>query len=182
MLITRYSSLFNIAVQEAKQSRCGYKHGAVLFSKKNKIIGKGCNSDDRNYYKKGLYPSIHAEIDCIKRSFLDKPRKRCRKRLKIMVVRVNKSGDVISSKPCSSCVKHLLRYPMIKDIIYSTKLGKLKIMKLSKVNMNDTGYSYGVVLSYYKVNKDKCKNSIIKLRLLLNTNSPEHRDKLKKVF
>lgn len=80
--------------QEAwKSGHRRYKHAAALISKKGEIIAISANRD-----------GIHAEIAAIRRWMNQNERhKRSMKIDYLISVRINKSGNFVNAKPCSSC-------------------------------------------------------------------------------
>ena len=84
--------------------------------------------------------STHAEIDAFKKLKINHDKKKNIKNLNLVVIRVNKSGELCESKPCIHCMNYLNKniYSKgyrIKNIIYSTKNSKIvkkKFMYLLK--------------------------------------------------
>jgi len=74
------SILVQRAISMSMHSKMSERHGAVLFEKKNKIVGKGFNHSDRTSVAKFnnlIVPAIHAEFDAIMRSSIMRHRKKC---------------------------------------------------------------------------------------------------------
>jgi len=121
------ANIVKIAKREALRSNDRHKIGAVIFGKKV-IISKGHNCKQRG--AKSLLPifqkrpkSIHAEVAAILRA------KQPLYRFNLLVVRVNRFGELRLAKPCDYCMAYL-NYVGIKTIIYSTNTGKLERIKL----------------------------------------------------
>jgi len=107
----------------AKKSKCRQKHGSVIF-KKNRIISKGFNKYKTHPKAKNhRFPSIHAEIDAILKANIDMLRGSS-----IMVVRINKEGNFMNSKPCNQCLDEINRLG-IKHVIYSTPEGITEVIR-----------------------------------------------------
>jgi len=105
------------AVKAATDSEYKIQVGSVIFDGK-KILSVGCNGI-RNHRK--LHPkfqkfpgsgSIHAEIDAILKA------RRDLKGMSLLVVRINKQGKLMLSKPCSNCIEYL-NHVGIKNVYYS---------------------------------------------------------------
>lgn len=58
-------SLLNEAIQLAKKSQMGQRHGAILISS-GAVFGRGTNSSDRSQYGKIVFPGAHAELNAIR--------------------------------------------------------------------------------------------------------------------
>lgn len=58
-------TLLNEAIQFARKSPMGQRHGAILFSS-GAIFGRGTNSSDRSQYGKVTFPGAHAELNAIR--------------------------------------------------------------------------------------------------------------------
>lgn len=96
-------------------------HVSVLF-RGGKLLGLGYNSARSRYAKKNTV-SLHAEVDAL---FHTKERKR----LKILVIRIDRCGKLANSCPCLHCLRFLLSYG-IKKISYST--GNANEIKTSRL-------------------------------------------------
>ncbi len=102
----------------ASNSPVKYKHSAALLQG-NKVITVGNNKHlDIKYNNEGIKISIHAEIDCMSN---------CKnvKGLDLIVIRVNKKGELRNSKPCQECLEKL-RKKGIRNVIYSNDLEELE--------------------------------------------------------
>jgi len=115
----------------AKQNRNTnnkFFHFAFAY-KKNNLLAIGQNNPNKTHtsaYRiakkfkiNERYPYLHAETDLISRLwgkyYIDSS-------LKIVVVRLNKNGDLRNSKPCSKCQK-ILNALDIKQVYWSTENG-----------------------------------------------------------
>lgn len=95
-------------------------HGNHIIKK----VSSGENSD-REYWSGCCY-GRHAEIDAIQH--LTHNRKiKPRKKISLIVIRINKLGILRNSKPCSKCIELLSnnRYFKIKRIYYSNENGDI---------------------------------------------------------
>lgn len=167
----KFNQLLNVAVEQARMSPLSFKHGAILFMGR-KIYSRGFNYDDRNYASGQVFPSIHAEVDCVLKSVLNTPKgRKCRKKFRLMVVRINSNG-IVDSRPCDCCLSFLDKYPSIKNIVFSTANGQLKSIRLGKDENYANLYSHGfrLVFAKFEYSENKYnKSTLIMLRQLLPT-------------
>lgn len=91
-------------------------HAAVIYRGRT-ILATGQN-----------FSLIHAEADAMANFKRRHPFADLR-RLKLLSIRLNRSGELRMAKPCSHCQK-LLRNFGIKLVVYSTSQGTLERMKL----------------------------------------------------
>jgi cytidine deaminase len=85
-----------------------------------------------NHYLPSYHNSIHAEVAAINN--LHKTKKKIK--IDIIVIRINKSGNLCNSEPCLSCLKymekHLLdRNYILKNIYYSDNNSNIVKTKLN---------------------------------------------------
>ena len=85
-----------------------------------------------NHYLPSYYNSIHAKVAAIDN--LLKTKKKIK--IDIIVIRINKSGNLCNSEPCQSCLKymkkHLLdRNYILKNIYYSDNNSNIINKKLN---------------------------------------------------
>lgn len=116
-------NILKTALKEVTKSKEDYRLCAVIFDKK-KIISIGINAK-RHHHK--LAPkflkwegSIHAEQAAILNAKCDL------KGTSILVIRINKQGELRLAKPCHHCSDYLA-YVGIRRIYYSTNIGEIKI-------------------------------------------------------
>lgn len=106
------------------QGRC--PHFAFLV-KKGKILSAGTNNIRKTVptaHKNGYpYPYRHAEID----SILSAPRFINFKKCTLVVIRVNKNGEILMSRPCKHCRNFIKKFNF-KEVIYSTDEGFDKLV------------------------------------------------------
>lgn len=123
----------NRIIERAKDSasRSTYTHrmGAVIFDKRGTIISCGCNFAQRS--AKHLHPkfyrwpgSIHAEMDAVIKARTDL------KGMNILVVRINKAGNMRLAKPCQHCQMYL-RFVKIKNCYFSNRWGEIVQMEVN---------------------------------------------------
>jgi deoxycytidylate deaminase len=112
--------LISLAIEEAFKSTHQHKIGAIIYTNKG-IISKGHN--DANTWRHNLHPkykrwptSIHAEVAAILSA------KKDLKGCFIIVIRVNKMGELRMAKPCNLCMNYI-DYVGIKKVSYSTNNG-----------------------------------------------------------
>ena len=112
----------SLALKEAEKSKERHKIGAVIF-KGSKIISsghnslRGCSKIPEKY--KRFPHSLHAEQCAI----LNTTPEKC-KRASIIVVRINRKGNLLLAKPCKYCMASL-DYVGIKHIYYSNNKGEI---------------------------------------------------------
>lgn len=124
--LTKNSSILKKAIQVAKQSdHPTHRMGAVVFNKKT-IISSARNYSNRSV--KHLLPkfqswktSIHAEIAAVLIARRDV------RGCSMLVVRINKKGDLLLAKPCEKCQDYM-DFVGIKTVYYSTQEGKIERM------------------------------------------------------
>lgn len=85
------------ALEVAKTSKCRYKHGCVVVSKRGKIVAVATNKkvgDPQTHWRRS---HIHAEFAAIIAAGTDA------NGAMLYVARVNANGDPASSRPCKKC-------------------------------------------------------------------------------
>lgn len=110
------TTLMKRAIQETKKSSHElFRFGVVIFNK-NKILSTGTNSirAARNLHPRFFrWPgSVHAEVAAILSA------KTNLSGSSMFIVRVNKAGNLMYSRPCEHCLKYIIEVG-IKKIIYS---------------------------------------------------------------
>lgn len=126
-------SILAQTVAIAMKSEQKMKHGACLFVSYNKISSYGYNSDNRTKIGKYYSPSNHAEKSCLSQSSYLKNDKK--KKVSMMVVRVNSFGKLCNSRPCDDCIKYIKQYKQIERIYYSDERGIIVMERVR--NMSD---------------------------------------------
>jgi deoxycytidylate deaminase len=112
--------LVTTAVEEAKKSEHIFRMGAVVFNKKS-IISRGHNYPNKSV--KHLHPryfrwpySVHAEIDTIIKARTDV------KGMSLLVIRINKVGNLLYSYPCKKCLTYILHCGIMVFAIWAATL------------------------------------------------------------
>ncbi len=105
---------FQEAYFQALKSDMNFNHGAVLIYR-GRIVGKGYNTYiNCSYNEKN---SIHAEVSAIKDGLKKIPVNEINK-CELVIIRVNKMGECLNSKPCFNCEKFINKHN-IKKVFYS---------------------------------------------------------------
>lgn len=106
---------------EGTGRRNSFRHGAVLV-KKNKVVASGYNSYKTHPLpgKYSEFPYLHAESKAIIRKGLDN----CED-LVMYVVRIDKKGNYLMSKPCEVCQK-IIAEALISTVYYTNEYGKFE--------------------------------------------------------
>ncbi|AYV85889.1 MAG: cytidine and deoxycytidylate deaminase [Solivirus sp.] len=121
--------LFRILSRLAALSVHNSKHAAILFSGKS-IFSTGYNRFDRGKLQSCTQSySTHAEIDALYKSRKISKRKR----IYLIVVRLNKNGNFINSKPCNSCI-HALKRSNITRIYYTNDKSQIVYEPTNLIN------------------------------------------------
>tara|TARA_B100000035_G_C21030584_1_gene568207 strand:+ start:1684 stop:2019 length:336 start_codon:yes stop_codon:yes gene_type:complete len=105
---------FDEAFNQALKSEMNFNHGSVVIYR-GKIIGKGYNTYINSNYCDKI--SLHAEVSAIN-SALKKISARELKNCELVVIRVNKMGDCVNSKPCKNCINYINKF-CIKKVFHS---------------------------------------------------------------
>lgn len=114
--------------KECRDTKNKFFHFAFGY-KKSKLLGIGQNNPEKTHTQALIlarrfnidtkYPYLHAETDLISRlwgkHYIDGS-------MKMVIVRLNKKGELRNSKPCSRCSK-IIQALGIKDIYWSTDDG-----------------------------------------------------------
>tara|TARA_B100000575_G_scaffold269966_1_gene250080 strand:+ start:92 stop:427 length:336 start_codon:yes stop_codon:yes gene_type:complete len=102
------------AFNQALKSDMNFNHGCVVIYR-GKIIGKGYNTYiNSNCYDKA---SLHAEVSAINDA-LKKISAEELKKCKLIVIRINKFGEHLNSKPCYNCTNYINKF-RIKKVFHS---------------------------------------------------------------
>jgi cytidine deaminase len=99
------------------------------------ILGIGSNCFKNNNL---CLPSIHAEINAIDKIKTNYETKKLQP-INLLIIRVNKLGEIKMSKPCKNCIDRLLDFPCkkgykVKQIIYSLDDGNFEFTTLNKLH------------------------------------------------
>lgn len=105
---------FQEAYNQALKSEMNFNHGAVLIYR-GRIVGKGHNTYINSSYNEKN--SIHAEISAIKNG-LKKISTEELKNCELVIIRVNRLGECLNSKPCHNCENFIKKFN-IKKVFHS---------------------------------------------------------------
>lgn len=99
---------------QALKSEMSFNHGSVVIHR-GKIVGKGYNTYiNSNCHEKA---SLHAEVSAINDA-LKKINPEELKKCELIVIRVNKLGEFLNSKPCCNCSNYINKFS-IKRVFHS---------------------------------------------------------------
>ena len=103
-------------MNQCSKSAMRSKHGAVILLRK-KIVASACNIQisDRD---PPPFASIHAEVNVIQK-FLDRFPRRYLRSCTLIVIRMDREGNLQNSKPCANCEEYIIKHSIPK-VIYST--------------------------------------------------------------
>jgi len=119
----------------------GYTMSLLLSGSKILSIGRNTTLAPQSRFRP--LPSIHAELDAIRKS-----RFYYKKKITMIIIRRNKSGEWINSRPCAHCIETLQKN-RISQIIYSNQEGKF-----TKENVNNMDFKTAhVSLGWQKIQK-----------------------------
>jgi len=115
----KFGDAIELLKKHASTSMLMHKHSACLI-KRGKVFSVGVNKYyDRNNIRGNGKLSIHAEINALMSA--------CTKQIRgfdILIIRVNKSLNLINSRPCNSCIEKL-RQKGIRKAYYSNGNGNI---------------------------------------------------------
>ena len=103
---------FDEAYRQAIKSEMNFNHGAVIIHR-GRIIGKGYNT----YINSNNKCSLHAEASAIKDA-LKKIKQSELKQCELVIIRVNKMGECLNSKPCCNCTNLINKF-CIRKVCHS---------------------------------------------------------------
>lgn len=120
------------ALRACKRSECEFMLAAVLY--KGGSIIRVCTNQNKTirYRTKYFYhgePSRHAEINAIHNIPPDVIQK-----CSLLVVRINKQGEVVSAKPCMACA-NILKDSGIKKVHYSSYNGEILKLNFNEISL-----------------------------------------------
>lgn len=104
---------YNEAFNQALKSDMSSNHGAIVTFR-GKIIGKGYNK----YSNDSKKASEHAEVSALK-SAMNYIGKDNLSKCELIIIRVNKAGECVNSKPCYNC-QRFINFYSVKKVYYST--------------------------------------------------------------
>ena len=126
-------SIFN-ASNKTNSNMC-----TILYNKQN-IIAIGYNKFITHVHvfkKKFLVPSIHAEVDAIRKVIYTKvsPTKK-RKKLSLIVLRKNNRGEFMNSKPCMHCIM-FMKSKLVNNFINIRDITFFEDNKFKRCTLNE---------------------------------------------
>jgi deoxycytidylate deaminase len=139
MLSNNDLKFLSIASNECIKSNMLMRHGCVAVLNGN-IIAKGYNNlrtYSRDRFLNNTSFACHAEVDVLRKIVKKNIKKN---KIVLYVVRLNKSGLYMNSKPCIDCIKLIKKYN-IKKIVYSCD--KTLFVKCKPEECKTTHVSYG---------------------------------------
>lgn len=121
-------------------SDLGKKNHMLYFPPGKFAIGE--NSERNRFGNDNM--TTHAEMDALRRLDLIIPNKRCKKksRMDLIVLRINKSGNLCESAPCFHCTKELSETNIINinKLYFSRADGTITCVKFSEWVKNGTAH------------------------------------------
>ena len=160
-------SLIHQLRKVAIKSNIQFKLAAGLFYTKKGFISMGYNSS-RTYLNKQITPSIHAEHDAIY-NCKSRFRKIKTKNLKMIVIRISATDQLLNSKPCLNCT-HLIREYGIRKIYYINEENKLvfdRVDQLHSYRLQEPGISLSTSVWFHRTITTKSSPSLSYLQSLL---------------
>ncbi len=106
---------FDEAFNQALKSDMNFNHGSVVIYR-GKIIGKGYNTYVNSNCKHSKV-SLHAEVSAINDA-LKKITANELKKCELVIIRINKEGGCLNSRPCCKCEKYINKFS-IKRVFHS---------------------------------------------------------------
>ena len=105
---------FDEAFRQALKSDMNFNHGSVVIYR-GKIIGKGFNRYINSDYcdKVSLHAEVSAINDALKRVSAEELKK-----CELIVIRINKEGGCLNSRPCCKCEEYINKFS-IKKVFHS---------------------------------------------------------------
>lgn len=100
----------------ALKSDMNFNHGAVLIHR-GKIISTGYNYYHEYKFNSNYRESVHAEVSAINNA-LKKIHASELKKCELVIIRVNRQGEHLNSKPCCHCEKFINKFN-IKKVFHS---------------------------------------------------------------
>ncbi len=112
----------HLAIKTAELSRDKRnRHGAVIIRGSN-AISTGYNKIKNNTFcEHNGYYSTHAEIDALSKLRFDEDNDK----INILVIRLNRSGKLMYSRPCEKCMGILRNCFNVRKIFYSINDGMI---------------------------------------------------------
>ena len=112
-----HSSHIDSCIDESSKSTMKMRHGAALVYR-GRILTRACNISICDSLKPP-FSSVHAEVHVI-RKFLERFPKKWLKHCTLVVIRVDRHGDLRNSLPCKNCHNFINKNNILK-VLYSTE-------------------------------------------------------------
>ena len=144
-----FANILDNLIDLASQSILCSKHAAALIDKKS-VLSKGINyhhycgrllhsvntniissKDYKEFVRNNVYLSIHAEEEAILKYFKNRPKGK--KKLHMIVIRIDAYGDLTESKPCLNCIE-IMKKNGVKKVSYSTKEGNIITVNIEEID------------------------------------------------
>jgi deoxycytidylate deaminase len=116
----KFADAIDVAVDQANKAIGTFRHGCVIMNGR-KVVAVGNNHRRKHI---GTF-SVHAEMDAIWKM----PCNESFDNLKAIVIRINREGHLVYSKPCEMCQK-TLQDNGIRCVAYSTHNGHVVVEKI----------------------------------------------------
>lgn len=113
----KHKKFFELAKKLSEKSTYCHKLGAVITSKKGKILGIGFNTNKTHSRANTPFKTVHAEFDAM----LDADEDDLLNSV-IYVYRQHRNGELALSKPCECC-ETLLKDAGVKTVHYTSSNG-----------------------------------------------------------
>jgi deoxycytidylate deaminase len=125
VIINKFVPMFSKLINEAEKSTLKHKLSAAII-KGNKFLRSPCSNIMRNKIRGYRSGSLHAEAHAIMEyygknlkfkngEFYCPPNK---KRIDLIVIRINKENEICSSRPCHNCLK-MMKSVNINKLYYT---------------------------------------------------------------
>jgi tRNA(Arg) A34 adenosine deaminase TadA len=111
-----HESLIDTCIHESHKSTMKMRHGAAIVYR-GRMVAVACNVSICDSLPPP-FSSIHAEVHVI-RKFLERYPKKLLRHCTLVVIRVDRNGDLRNSRPCNNCHDYIVKNRVPK-VIYST--------------------------------------------------------------
>ena len=121
-------SLLALAGSRRRCCRHGGSNHAALFFCNGRLLSYG---ENRPRGTNPVFPTVHAECDAMRKLPVAGRR---RKRLDLLVIRLNKGGSIGNSKPCWLCLEELKKLPSrgyILHTVHYSNMNRIVSVKFS---------------------------------------------------
>ena len=138
-------------------------HIAAFINKLDNTIPSNNTVIGENSFRSGINGvTIHAEMDALNKLSIMKRLKKVKKtKMNLLVIRMNRSGNLCESAPCYHCTQELLKNNLIviDKLYYSTQYGNIVCIKFDDwVKYGNhhisKGWKWNLKLHEQKINKN----------------------------